>query len=193
MFTVTRGLWFSTVLLFFVALPLWAVNVGNTVPPFLVLSQDEEPLTEKDLLGKITVLFYDTRRTAAMNNDCKYEINDFRTAHLPLLENLQVVQVIDASSANFLTRTIWKRKLRENAQKYGVNLYADWTGAMRRSFGFSTQASNVLVIDPWGTVRFTFLGKVAESEKDKLLSCILTIGEENETQRRTQLKEAPMP
>lgn len=173
MFTLTRGLWFSTILLFFMASPLWAVNVGDTIPPFSVFSQNGEPLTEKDLLGKITVLFYDTRHTAAVNNDLKYEINDFRATHLPLLENLQVVQVIDASSANFLTRTIWKRKLRENARKYGVTLYADWTGAMRQSFGFSAQASNVLVIDPWGTVCFTFLGKVTESEKEKLLSVIM--------------------
>ncbi|MEN3185284.1 MAG: YtfJ family protein [Atribacterota bacterium] len=180
-------------LLLFLTLPLWAINMGNTIPPFEVLSQDEEPLTEKDLLGKITVLFYDNRRTAAVNNDLKYEISDFREQNLPLLENLQVVQVVDASSANFLTRTIWKRKLRENARKYGVDLYADWNGAMRQSFGFDTKESNVLVVDPRGMVRYALLGKVATSEKEKLLILLLAIGEESEKQKRAQTKEVTIP
>jgi len=124
------------------------------------------------------VIFYDTRHTASWNNDLKHAIGEFRENHLPLLENLEVIQIIDASSANLLTRGIWKRKLRENARKYGVTLYADWSGKMRRDFGFNTRKSNILIVDTNGTVRYAFRGKVSESEKNQLFSLLLALGEE---------------
>lgn len=183
MLTMKKRIWFLAFLLIFLpSLSLRAIDVKNTVPPFQVLSQDGEPPIEQDLRDKITILFYDTRHTVPVNNDLKYEINDFRKANLPLLENLQVIQVIDASSANFLTRIIWKRKLRQNARKYGVNLYADWTGTMRQSLHFSTKESNILVIDPRGTVRHNFFGKVAENEKERLSTLALSLGKENKKQ-----------
>ncbi len=155
---------------------LLAMEVGNAVPAFTVTSQDGKPLTQEDLLGKVSVLFYDTRHTASVNNDLKYEIGDFREANLPLLENLQVIQVIDASSANFLTRTIWRRKLRENARKYGTTLYADWSGKMRRDFGFSSKESNILVIDPQGRVRYVHQGNPRGEEREKLFALLLVLG-----------------
>lgn len=192
MFTAKQGLWILG-MIFLLTPSLWALHVGSTVPPFQVFSHNGEPLTHKDLLGKITVLFYDTRRTAAVNNDLKYEIRDFREANLPLLENLQVVQIIDASSANFLTRAIWRRKLRQNTQRYGITLYADWDGAMRRDFGFSPKESNILVIDPQGMVRHSFLGKVTESEKDQLLTLFLALGKENTAQTQAKTSDAATP
>ncbi|WP_427366638.1 LexA family protein [Candidatus Caldatribacterium saccharofermentans] len=67
--------------------------------------------------------------------------------HHLLLEDLQVFQIIDASGANLFTRSIWKRKLWENARRYGVTLYADWSGKMRRDFGPHPKLSNILVVD----------------------------------------------
>ncbi|NSW75428.1 MAG: redoxin domain-containing protein [Candidatus Atribacteria bacterium] len=192
MFTAKQGLWILG-MIFLLTPSLWALHVDTTVPPFQVFSQDGEPLTEQDLRGKITVLFYDTRRTAAVNNDLKYEISDFRETNLPFLENLQVVQIIDASSANFLTRAIWRRKLRQNARKYGITLYADWDGTMRRDFGFSPRESNILVVDPQGMVRYSFLGKVTESEKSRLFVFLLTLGKENKEQTQAKNPEVTTP
>ncbi|MBC7217151.1 MAG: hypothetical protein H5U36_03055, partial [Candidatus Caldatribacterium sp.] len=110
----------------------FALEVGDPIPSFTVTSPRGETLSSLDLLGRLSVVFYDTRHTASWNTDLKYAIEDFRQAHLPLLESLQVVQIIDASSANAFTRAIWKRKLKENARKYKVTIYADWSGAMRR-------------------------------------------------------------
>ena len=178
MHNLKEWLWLPVFFVLFLVTPAFPLEKGDVIPPFTVLSHQEEPFTEENLLGKLSVVFYDNRRTAPKNNDLKYAIGDFREKHLPLLENLEVIQIIDASSANFLTRSIWKRKLRENARKYGVTLYADWSGKMRRDFGFRARESNVLVVDTHGTVRYTFRGKVPESEKNQLFSLLLALGEE---------------
>lgn len=157
--------------------PVLALEVGSAIPSFTVTSPDGETLSSSDLLGKLSVVFYDTRHTASWNNELKYAIKDLRQAHLPLLGNLRVIQIIDASSANVFTRTIWKRKLKENARKHNVTIYADWSGAMRRDFGFNPRESNVLVVDASGIVRYIFAGKVSESEKEKLFALLLALGE----------------
>ncbi|MGQ9623191.1 MAG: hypothetical protein ACUVTO_07145 [Candidatus Caldatribacteriaceae bacterium] len=51
---------------------------------------------------------------------------------------------------------------------------------MHRDFGFNTRESNVLVVDASGIVRYVFVGKVPKSEKEKLFSLLLTLGEERE-------------
>ncbi|MCX7667935.1 MAG: hypothetical protein N2Z84_03285 [Atribacterota bacterium] len=181
MLTTKKGLGLFTFSLLFFLSPLWALSTGEAIKPFEVISQENRLLTEKDLWGKITVLFYDTRHTASVNNTLKYEIKDFREANLPLLENLQVVQVIDASSANFLTRTIWKRKLRENARRYGIDIYADWTGKMRRDFGFSPKESNILVIDQKGLIRFAHQGNPKDEERERLFKLLLELRREVST------------
>lgn len=151
------------------------LQVGDTVPAFTVVFPGDtgnEILTEKDLYGKVTVLFYDTRHTAPINNDLKYAIQEFQEAHSFSLFPLEIVQVIDASSANIFTRTIWKRKIRENAKRYGVPIYADWTGAMRRDFALSPKESNILIIDPEGTVRFVHRGNPRGEEREKLFAVL---------------------
>lgn len=155
-----------------------ALEVGDTVPAFTVIfpgDTGDAILTEEDLRGKVTVLFYDTRHTAPTNNDLKYAIRDFRETHPSGLVPLEVVQIIDASSANIFTRTIWKRKIRENAKRYGIPIYADWTGAMRRNFAFSPKESNILIIDPKGIVCFIHRGNPKGEDREKLFAVLRTL------------------
>jgi alkyl hydroperoxide reductase subunit AhpC len=153
-----------------------SLEIGSAVPSFTVVSPEGEPLGREQLLGKLSVIFYDTRFTASSNNDLKYALVDFRNTHPSLFEDLQILQIIDASSANFFTRTIWKRKIRENARRYGITIYADWSGKMRRDFGFHPDLSNVLVVDAQGVVRYVFSGKVPESERNALFTLLLHLG-----------------
>lgn len=155
-----------------------ALRVGDTIPAFTVIfpgEREDEILTEKDLYGKVTVLFYDSRHTAPTNNDLKYAIQDFQKAHPPDPAPLEIVQIIDASSANIFTRTIWKRKIRENAKRYGVPIYADWTGAMRRDLALSPKESNILIIDPEGTVRFVHRGNLKGEDRERLFAVLRTL------------------
>jgi len=153
-----------------------SLEIESAVPSFTVVSPEGEPLGREQLLGKLSVIFYDTRFTASSNNDLKYALVDFRNTHPSLFEDLQILQIIDASSANFFTRTIWKRKIRENARRYGITIYADWSGKMRRDFGFHPDLSNVLVVDAQGVVRYVFSGKVPESERNALFTLLLHLG-----------------
>ncbi len=170
-------LWAVVFGLFFFSFPPFpASGAPKEAPPFLVVSAYGETLTLEDLRGKTVVLFYDTRYTTEENNDLKYDIDTFRKDHLPVLSNLEVIQIIDASSASFLTRTIWKRKLREYSKKYNITLYADWTGEMRKDYNLSSRKSNIILIDPKGMIRFLFSGEAGESERKELFELVLTIG-----------------
>ncbi len=157
-----------------------AIEPGNPVPAFTVVFPGEDGdhlFTERDLPGTITVLFYESRHTASETVDLKHAIRDFQETSFsrPVL---RIVQVIDASSANVLTRTIWKRKIRENAERYGAFLYADWTGKMRRDFGFSPKVSNILVVDPKGVVRFVHQGPLNDEKRAQLFTILRLLGEE---------------
>ncbi|MGQ9623190.1 MAG: hypothetical protein ACUVTO_07140 [Candidatus Caldatribacteriaceae bacterium] len=46
----------------FVTLAL-ALEMGSAVPPFVVTTPDGETLSSFDILGKLSVVFYDTRHT----------------------------------------------------------------------------------------------------------------------------------
>ncbi|WP_438315309.1 TlpA family protein disulfide reductase [Candidatus Caldatribacterium sp. SIUC1] len=164
-------------ILWIFVIPAWSLEIGSVVPSFTVVSPDGELLGREQLLGKLSVIFYDIRFTASSNNDLKYALADLRNAHPLLLEDLQVFQIVDASSANFFTRSIWKRKIRENARRYGITIYADWSGKMRRDFGFHPKLSNVLVVDAQGVVCYVFFGKVPESERNALFTLLLKLGE----------------
>ncbi|MCS7241187.1 MAG: hypothetical protein N2205_02255 [Candidatus Caldatribacterium sp.] len=175
---MAKGLPFFGLFLLFALLnpsPSGAIAPGDTIPPFTVVfpgKDGDKLLTANDLLGYVTVLFYDTRHTAPTNNDLKYAIRDFQKANLPVSASLMVVQIIDASSANVFTRTIWKRKIRENAKRYGIPIYADWTGAMRRDFDFSPKESNILIVDPKGVVRFAFQGNPQGEDWERLFKVL---------------------
>ncbi len=158
--------------------PLFASEIGETIPPFTVTAATGEELSAEDLLGSISVIFYDTRHTAHLNNHLKHHLASYRDEHLPLLEKMHIIQIIDASSANFLTRSIWKRKLREQSRKYGVTIYADWKGELRDTLGLSKKKSNIVVVDPRGRIRFIHQGNPQGRERELLFELLLVLGKE---------------
>jgi len=98
---------------------------------------------------------------------------------LSLLHNFQIVQVVDASSANFLTKTIWKRKLLQNSQKNNIVIYADWAGDMLRDYQLKRKESNLIIVDQSGIIRYLFSGKVNDQELKIIEDLLLSIGRES--------------
>ena len=154
-------------------------QVGEEAPPCFIESADGKKLYLEMIHGTLSLIFYEDRSAVEKNNDIKHQLSQFRDNNLSLLRNFQIVQVIDASSANFLTKTIWKRKLLQNSLKNNIVIYADWTGDMLRDYQLKRKDSNLILIDQAGIIRYLFFGKVNSQELKIIEDLLLSIGRES--------------
>lgn len=148
-----------------IGVPAFGQEVGQEAPEFTLVSGDGEQLSRGDLLGRVTVMYYETRDTKDNNRDLKKSIREWRD-ELPeeQRERVFLVPVIDGSSATWLTREIWNGKLVDKSRQTGVTVYGDWDGAMRGSFELVKDDSNILVIDSGAIIRDRRQGIVDAAE-----------------------------
>jgi len=156
-----------------------SLQIGDKAPSFFIESADGKKLNLEMIIGNLSLIFYEDRSVVEKNNDIKYHLSQFRDNNLSLLHNFQIVQVVDASSANFLTKTIWKRKLLQNSQKNNIVIYADWAGDMLRDYQLKRKESNLIIVDQSGIIRYLFSGKVNDQELKIIEDLLLSIGRES--------------
>ncbi|MBU0513487.1 MAG: YtfJ family protein [Proteobacteria bacterium] len=138
-----------------------AGEVGHRAPAFTVKNPDGKVLTDKALQGRIALIYYESRDSHQWNQKLKDRVGSWWRG-LPLADRskVKIVSVIDASSANFLTRGVWRRKLRAAEKKNKWTIYGDWSGRMRTAYGLKKDASNIIIIDRRGVIRFKYAGKL---------------------------------
>jgi alkyl hydroperoxide reductase subunit AhpC len=85
---------------------------------------------------------------------------------------VRFVQIVDASSANFLTRTIWKRMLLKKSREAGIPIYADWKGSLIGRLGLVRGTSNVLIIDREGVLRYREVGPIQSEKLNRFYSIL---------------------
>ena len=170
---------FIIVPIFILTLAARSWQIGEKAPPFFIESADGKKLNLEIIYGNLSLIFYEDRSAVEKNNDIKHQLSQFRENNLSLLQNFQIIQVVDASSANFLTKTIWKRKLLQNSRKNNIVIYADWTGDMLRDYHLKNKESNLIFIDQAGIIRYLFFGKVNDQELKILEDLLLSIGRES--------------
>lgn len=150
-----------TALVFLVSLPLTAlaepVEVGREAPDFLVHSPDDAGLTPNDFIGRTAVIFYENKDLAPQTNPFKQKLGKLIAKHP---NRLILINILDCSQANWLTKPFWKNKLDKKGKEYGQTLWADWEGAMISSYGFKAGDSNVVIIDSQSQIRFIQRGDV---------------------------------
>ncbi|MGQ9622028.1 MAG: hypothetical protein ACUVTO_01035 [Candidatus Caldatribacteriaceae bacterium] len=88
-----------------------ALGLGEENPSFRVVTGDGITLEKLDLLGSVGVIFYEDRQSVEINSSLKYALGNLVESNRDRYGVVRFVQIVDASSANFLTRTIWKRML----------------------------------------------------------------------------------
>jgi len=150
-------------LLFLTVNSLTALETGEEIPGFSVVSGKGRILIREDLRNKTTLLFYEDRSQMDMNQ----ELKDYLTGlSLDSDENLAVI-VIDCSDVGLLKK-LWEERLRDHARRTGLNVYGDWNGKMKRSFFYDDDNSAFSVINPRGVVVYTAQGKIPASDFDRI-------------------------
>ncbi len=166
-------------LFLFPAHVLALLPAGTKAPGFTVSSGDEKLLTLKSVKGKVVVGFYE-HKDVQKNRALKDELKRFRAEEPKDSSGISFrLAVTDASGANLMTRWIWRKKIRSKSRELGVTLYGDWTGEMRKAYGFVKNESNFIIIDKKGFIRYTRAGEVPKSEYPMIKKIIIKLSEEN--------------
>ncbi len=90
-------------------------------------------------------------------------------------ENIFRLVVINCTDASFVTRPIWRTKLREGSMRQGMTIYGDWTGTMLTDYQMQDHDSNFLIIDGNGIIRYTAIGLIENGQFEKIKELLLNL------------------
>jgi predicted transcriptional regulator len=153
---------------------------GKQAPPFAVKSGDDQKLTRDMVLGKVVVLFYESRQAIDINDELKDALKClYRTQPAKIKQEIFRLVVIDCSEAILPTIPIWKSRLSEHSQRQGFTIYGDWNRKMMADYGMHGNDSNFLIIDKHGVIRYSSVGKIASSQIPKIEDLLYSLVKEN--------------
>ena len=155
------------------AAPAFGIEAGSAAPSFNLESGDQQTLSLDQIRGKVILILYETKEEVEQNRALKSDLTALY-AGSPLLKTRSlVVSVINASSAYWPITKIWQSNLRKNSEKEGVVIWGDWNGKMFSDYGMTDRASNVVLIDKKGVVRYARSGRLAPDDIRHLKKMLL--------------------
>jgi peroxiredoxin len=154
--------------------------MGTPAPPFTVESGENQKLTRDMILGKVVVLFYETRQVIDKNEELKDELKClYRTQPEDIKQEIFRLVVIDCSEACLPTLPIWKTKLAENSRVQGFTIYGDWNRRMLMDYQLQGNDSNFLIIDKQGIIRYAATGKIGNGHFQKIKDLLFSLVKED--------------
>jgi alkyl hydroperoxide reductase subunit AhpC len=152
---------------------------GSPAPPFVVESGDNRTLTRDMVLGKVVVLFYESRQVIEKNDELKEELKSlYRRQPEGVKKEIFRLVVIDCSEASPPTQFIWKSKLSSHSRQQGFTIYGDWTRKMLRDYRMQGNDSNFLIIDKHGIIRYSASGQVGNGQFQVIKNLLASLVQE---------------
>lgn len=139
------------------------LKTKDAFPAFSITSGAGQVLTEADIKGKVTVLFYEWKSAVEDNRPLKNALNEFYADQPEALKkDIEKIAVVNCDGVIFTG--IWKSALRSTSVKEGLTIYGDWDGKMAEALGVKPNTSSVFILDKEGIVRYAACGKMGDSE-----------------------------
>ena len=153
---------------------LWALAaIGTKAPEFSVSDGNDVQLNSAALKGKVIVGFYEDRDQKEKNKPLKIVLEKFYNDNLSISSNnVFMMSVIDATPANFITRSVWKKNFMKYSQLNRVTVYGDWDGSMKQAYDIPDGESTFIVIDKKGVIRYICAGSFPEKYFDGIKGLI---------------------
>ncbi len=152
---------------------------GRSAPPFVVESGDNRTLTRDMVIGKVVVLFYESRRAIEKNDELKEELKSlYRCQPEGIKKEIFRLVVIDCSEASQPTRFIWKSKLSSHSRQQGFTIYGDWTRKMLKDYRMQGNDSNFLIIDKQGIIRYSASGRIENGQIQTIKNLLASLVQE---------------
>jgi hypothetical protein len=154
---------FLSLFFLFLSPSLFALQIGDAIPGFSVISGDGHILIRDDLLDKKGLIFYEDRSLMDINQDLK----DYLKALNLDKNNIMTVVVVDCNDLG-LFKKLWQDRLVDHSRKINLPVYGDWNGKMKDRFKLEDESSTFMVIDETGHVVYSQTGTIASSDFEQI-------------------------
>lgn len=152
-----------------------SLEPGTRAPAFAVKSGDNREISLAALQGKTIVLLYETRDEIEQNRPLKKALVALFDRNPAAKAACVVLPVINCSSTRWPIAKIWQNNLCEHSRLEATIIYGDWDGRMAADYGMQADASNVIVIDSAGTIRFFHSGALPPAELEAVIALLASI------------------
>lgn len=124
-------------------------------------------------LGLPTVLFYEDRHSAAINQETKDELLA-RGRERGLLKVAKVVAVANLKDYDwFPAREFALAGVRDAEKTAGIPILVDWSGTLSAApWSLPSRTSSILVLDPSGRVVFERSGRLSKADRAELFEVL---------------------
>lgn len=150
----------------------FSLEPGTRAPASTVKSGDDQELALAALKGKTIVLLYETKDVIEQNRPLKKALATLFDQNPSVKATCIVLPIINCSSARWPITKIWQNNLREHSGLESRIIYGDWDGRMAADYGMLANASNVVIIDRAGTIRFFRSGALTPAELETVIALL---------------------
>ena len=136
---------------------------GSRAPEFVITSGDDKNISLNLLKGSVITIFYETKEKeiTEQNRELKNELNQFyKNQPDSIRRQVSRLAVINCSGAFWPFKGIWANNLIKNSIKEEITIYGDWDGSFFEKYKIVNGASNFIIIDKRGIVRYSKAGKI---------------------------------
>ncbi|MDA3958914.1 YtfJ family protein [Oceanispirochaeta sp.] len=146
---------------------VFALQVGDSIPGFSVVSGTGQILIRDDLNNKKVMLFYEDRSQLDLNQ----ELKDYLKTLTLDKNSVFTAAIVDCSDLG-LFKKLWEDKLVDQSRKSGLSVYGDWNGKMKERFRYEDKTSTFIVINESGEVVYFKAGVISSSEFPKISNLV---------------------
>lgn len=149
-----------------------ALQPGDSAPSFHVYTGKQRVTYPSSFAGKVLVLTYETRDTVENNRPFKSRVTSFCASPENASGAVMPLPVINCSGYFGPVRNYCAARVDANSKKENLLLYTDMDGSMSRAFGMVEDASNIVLIDKQGLIRYQNAGRIGGEEAGRIIELI---------------------
>lgn len=159
-----------------IAAPAWALpQLGTSLTTVAV--EDIAAARSRTLpIGRAMLVMYEDRDAQSQNEHARAvlgRINDVPQNR----ERFAFMAVADVAAWNWWpARSSVLSNLKDIARKHNTTIYADWHGAVRKTWGLTQHRSALVLTDAAGKVRYASEGPVTDEQLRALVAALAALG-----------------
>lgn len=162
-------------MLAFSLLSCFSAQTGKPAPAFSIASGDDKVVNRDTFKNRLLIIIYETKDNVEDNRKFKTELGALLASSDTLKNSSTVLPVINCSSAFWPVSAIWKGNLMRNSEKEKITIYGDWDGKMFSSYKFKDKASNVVIVDKDGIIRYFHTGVMDDDDIREARNVIVSL------------------
>lgn len=154
------------------------LEIGKKAPEWMFTDSEKKEFSMNSWEGKVLQVNYVDPDESELNEPFNEAVNkavdiDKRISR----DNFKGFGIVDCKSTwkpNGLIRSIAGKK----AKKFGTTILFDYDGQLQNLWGLPKDNYTVVIVDKKRIVRAVFLGKIPESDNEKIIQMILALSKE---------------